>query len=204
MNFIVRANHPELLLKLSDIAKTMVCGELLQLAKENSSSFSEKEYMKIIRYKTATLISACFEMGVTSCISDAKIINQWKIFGEELGIIFQLKDDLLDYQTSDSSSKDAYKDIREHKITLPFIIALQQTSDREKTQLLDFYMKHRGTTEEVQTIIDIVRERGGIDYVEALIDTGAKKCMNFVRQQRDSDYRQSLLLLVEFIRDRKF
>jgi octaprenyl-diphosphate synthase len=204
MSFIVQANYPQLLLKLAEIAKIMTQGELLQLTQLQNKCLSEKEYMDIIRYKTGALMSACCEMGAASAIADSEIINQWKIFGEETGIIFQLKDDLLDYQVHHLSSKDVHKDIKEHKITLPFIIALQHTPDAEKTQLLNLYLNHTGKIEEIQTIIHTVTERGGIAYTESLIDKKTKQCIDFVNQQKDSEYKKSLLLLVQFIRDRKF
>jgi octaprenyl-diphosphate synthase len=204
MHEIVQANYPELLLKLADVGKTMAYGELMQLIQAENKCLSEKEYMDIIHCKTATLISACFEMGVASCTSNDEMINQWKIFGETAGIIFQLKDDLLDYQSHNLSQKDAHKDVKEHKFTLPFIFALQQTPDAEKTQLLDLYLNHTGKPEEIQTIIRLVTERGGIAYTESLIDEKTKECIDFINQQKDSEYKKSLLLMIQFIRERKF
>jgi octaprenyl-diphosphate synthase len=204
MNVIAQANHTKLLSKLITIINTMTYGELLQLSKSNNTAVGEDEYMEIIRCKTASLISACFEMGVASCTSDEKIINLWKIFGENVGIIFQLKDDLLDYQSVETSPKDAHKDIKEHKMTLPFIIALQRCSEIQRRKLLDLYKNHRGDMSDIQTIIHAASEYGGINYTESLIDEKTNQCLDFVHRQKDSDYKQSLSLLVEFIKDRKF
>jgi len=204
MNIIAKENHQKLILKLLTIVKTMVYGELLQLSKSNNTLISEHEYLEIIQYKTASLISACFEMGVASCVSDEQIINQWKKFGEEVGIIFQLKDDLLDYQTNDTAQKDEHKDIQEHKITLPFIIALQRTSESGRQPLLDLYKNHTEKPSEIQTIIRTVIECGGINYTESLIKEKTSQCLDFVNQQKDSNYKQSLLLLVQFIQNRNF
>ncbi len=204
MNLIANANHPKLLASLTMIAKTMAYGELLQLSKSYNEAITEKEYFEIIRYKTVNLISACFEMGVASCISDEETISQWKIFGEEVGTIFQLKDDLLDYTSDDLSQKDAYKDIKEHKMTLPFIIALQHTPESERQQLLDLYKNHTGKTNEIETIIHIITERNGISYTETLIDKKTNRCLDFVNKQENSDYKKSLLLLIQFIQNRKF
>ena len=204
MGIIAKGNHHKLLSKLISITKTMTYGELLQLNKSDNILISEQEYMEIIYCKTASLISACFEMGTASCTSDKKIISQLKKFGEEVGIIFQLKDDLLDYQSDNSSQKDAHKDIKEHKITLPFIVALQQTPESERQQLLDLYNNHSGNSSDIQTIIRLVIERGGINYTENLMNKKTNQCLDFVNQQQDSDYKQSLSLLIQFIRDRKF
>jgi len=204
MNIVAEANHQKLLSKMLAITKIMAYGELLQLNRSNDISTSQQEYMEIIYCKTASLISACFEMGTASCISDEKVIRQWKKFGEEVGIIFQLKDDLLDYQSDDISPKDAHKDIKEHKITLPFILALQQTPEAERQQLLDLYKNHSGDSSEIQKIIHIVTERGGINLTENLMDEKTNHCLDFVNKQENSDYKQSLLLLIQFIRNRKF
>ncbi|MDR0604871.1 MAG: polyprenyl synthetase family protein [Bacteroidales bacterium] len=206
MDFIVQANYTELLLKLSEVAKLMVCGELRQLKQSQRQHrvSSKKSYLKTIHYKTAALMSACCEMGAASSTSDNKIIDQWKTFGEEIGIMFQLKDDLLDYQTDTHSSKDAHKDIKEHKITLPFIVAIQQTPIFEKSKLLELYLHHTGTENEIQDIIHIVTKRGGIRYTKYLINNKAENCINFINQQKDSKYKKSLLLLVQFIRDQEF
>jgi len=203
MNVIAQANHQQLLSKLITVIKTMTYGELLQLSKSDNA-FDENKYMEIIHYKTASLISACFEMGVASSVSDKQIINQWKKFGEEVGIIFQLKDDLLDYQHNELSPKDTHKDIKEHKVTLPFIIALQRTSESERQQLLDLYKNHTGKPTEIQEIIRTVTEHGGINYTESLIETKTNQCLDFVHQQKDSDYKKSLLLLIQFIQNRNF
>jgi len=204
MNIVAEANHQKLLSKMLAITKIMAYGELLQLNRSNDISTSQQEYMEIIYCKTASLISACFEMGTASCISDEKVIRQWKKFGEEVGIIFQLKDDLLDYQSDDISPKDAHKDIKEHKITLPFILALQQTPAAERQQLLDLYKNHSGNNSEIQKIIHIVTERGGINLTENLMDEKTNHCLDFVNKQENSDYKQSLSLLIQFIRNRKF
>jgi len=204
MNLIAKTNHASLISKLTTIAKTMAYGELLQLSKSYNTCLDEKEYMEIIRYKTADLIAACFEMGVASCISDEKIIAQWRKFGEEAGIIFQLKDDLLDYQPNELSQKDIHKDICEHKITLPFIIALQRTPESERQQLLGLYKNHTGKLTEIQAIIRTVTERGGIAYTETLIKEKTNRCLDFLNQQKDSKYKRSLSLLVQFIQNREF
>jgi octaprenyl-diphosphate synthase len=204
MNVIAQANHTKLLSKLISITNTMAYGELLQLSKSSNAFVEENEYIEIIKCKTASLISACFEMGIASCVSNEDAINSWKTFGEEAGIIFQLKDDLLDYQSDDISPKDAHKDIKEHKITLPFIIALQRISESEKRQLLDLYKNHNGNTSDIQTIIQTVTEYKGIEYTELLMDKKTEYCLDFVYQQKDSDYKQALLMLIQFIRDRKF
>ena len=203
MNVVAKENYQKLLSKLITITKTMAYGELLQLS-HSENIFTEKEYMEIIHCKTASLISACFEMGVSSCVSDENTINSWKKIGEEVGIIFQLKDDLLDYQFNENSPKDANKDIKEHKITLPFIAALQHSPESKKQQLVDLYKNHTEQPAEIQAIIHAVTEYGGINYTENLIEEKTNQCLDFVNRQAESEYKKSLLSLIQFIQNRNF
>lgn len=204
--FIARENYPELLTTVTSIAKTMVNGELLQLVKKRKGCLSEKDYMEIVQCKTAVFIAACFKMGVTSAVSnmDMETVNQWKKVGEKVGVIFQLKDDMLDYQSCHSLRKDEYKDIKDHRMTLPFIYAFQQTPKSEKEKLLDLYLSHGGTQKEIQTIIRIVKRRGGLDYANEVINRLSMKCVDFIQRQEKSDYREALLLLIQFMRERKY
>ena len=204
MNVIAEANYPKLLSKLITITNSMAYGELLQVSQFDNTFMNENEYMKIIHCKTASLISSCFEMGISSCISDEKTINLWKKLGEEIGVIFQLKDDLLDYQVNEHFQKDAHKDIKEHKITFPFIISMQHAPESEKKQLIDLYKNHTEKLSEIQTIICAVTEYEGINYTELLIEEKTNYCLDFINQQAENDYKKALLNLVQFIKNRNF
>lgn len=204
MDLIAQAQNIPLLEKLSSVAQTMTIGELLQLVEPDKDILSEKQYLQIIDCKTASLISACFEMGVFSSQDNKDICKQWSDFGRELGIIFQLKDDLLDYQHTKSSQKDAYKDINEHKITLPVIIALQHAPACEQKMILDLYKSHQGKPKEIEWLIEKITQYGGISYMEEMIEMKSESCMAFVNTQKDSMYKKALLALVQFIKERKF
>jgi octaprenyl-diphosphate synthase len=204
MFWVAQENYPELLISIASVAKAMLNGELMQLGKKSSPIFSEKKYMKMIQYKTAALIGACCEIGISSGISDLETISHWKRLGEDIGIIFQLRDDLLDYMPCSSSQKDPYKDIKNHRTTLPFIYAYRQTPDSEKQDLLHLYRYNSGSPEEIQRIIRIVKKRGGIKYTNKKIEQIAEKCINFIVEQERSIYRKSLLMLVQFICEREY
>lgn len=204
MDLIAQTQHIPLLEKTSLVAQNMTTGELLQLVEPEKDILTEEQYLRIIDCKTASLISACFEMGVASVQADENIRKQWSDFGRELGIVFQLKDDLLDFQHTDSSQKDVCKDIKEHKITLPVIVALRQTPADEQKTLLDVYKHHQGTFKEIELLIQKITQYGGISYTENLIEEKSKTCEAFANAQKDSVYKESLLALIHFIKKRNF
>lgn len=204
MALIAQEKNIPLLEKSALVAQAMTIGELLQLVEPAKDILSEKQYLQIVDCKTASLISACFEMGVFSLPNNKDICKQWSDFGRELGIIFQLKDDLLDYRHADFSQKDAYKDIHEHKITLPVIIALQHAPACEQKTILDLYKSHHGKPEEVEWLIEKITQYGGISYTEQMIAIKSENCTAFANFQKDSVYKESLLALIQFIRERKF
>jgi octaprenyl-diphosphate synthase len=204
MKLLIQTENQQLLTPLTEVAQMMIQGELLQLAQTDTTIPSEKEYMHIIDCKTAYLIATCFAMGTASCHPDTNRIEQWRSFGRKVGVIFQLKDDLLDYDKDITSTKDAYKDIMEHKITLPFIAALRQTPPNEQQLLWDLYKTHAGTKKEIQLIIDHVTDKGGIAYTESVIAEQVNQCVGFMNRQTNSDYKDALLALLQFSKERKF
>jgi len=204
MTLIAQSKNIPLLEKASEVAQTMTTGELLQLIKPNIHFLSEEQYLQIVDCKTASLISACFEMGAASSQDNTDINKQWGNFGRELGIIFQLKDDLLDFRQNSISQKDVCKDIYEHKMTLPIIVALQQAPSQEQKTLLDLYENHQGKQEEIALLIEKVVLHGGISYTEKIIETKSETCTAFVQAQKDSVYKDALLALIQFIKEREF
>jgi len=204
MTLIVQSDNRKLLSTVSQAARTMINGELIQLAYLQEAVLSKEQYMEIIQQKTASLISACFEMGAASAGAAEEVVQQWKTFGEEVGIIFQIKDDLLDYQKNNKSEKDYYKDIDEHKVTLPFILALEQKSLQEREKWFHLYKNHNGTEEEIQAIIAMVVENKGIVLTETLLEEKTKQALQFVNNQTNSKYKQSLIELIRYVKDRKY
>ena len=204
MALIAQSQNIPLLEKASLTAQAMTTGELLQLIESNTHIPSEGQYLHLVECKTALLISACFEMGATSSQENTNTSKQWGDFGRELGVVFQLKDDLLDYQHDGFSQKDAYKDIYEHKMTLPVIAALQQAPTQEQKALYNLYKNHQEKQEEIALLIEKIAQYGGISYTEKMIAEKSAICTAFVHTQKDSVYKDALLTLIQFIKERKF
>ena len=202
MNLIAQSNNQRLLHTTARIAQEMVSGELLQLAHLQQNILSKEQYIKVVQQKTASLIAACFEMGAISAKAEEEKVQQWKSFGQEVGIIFQIKDDLFDYQKETSFEKDSYKDILEHKISLPFILALEQKSSPEREKWFQLYKNHSGTEEEIQAIIAMVTENKGIAQSELFLEEKTQQVLQFMDRQIDSEYKQSLIALVHYVKER--
>jgi octaprenyl-diphosphate synthase len=204
VHLIAQSGSQRLLNIVAHTTKAMVSGELLQLAYLQEHILSKEQYMAVIQQKTASLIAACFEMGAASAGADEATVQQWRDFGMETGIIFQIKDDLFDYQKNDVLGKDAYKDIQEHKISLPFIFALEQTPADKRQEWFQRYKNHSGTEEEIQAIIDMVIENRGIALTEQFLEDKFQQIRQFIDKQPDSIYKQSLLSLICYVKDRRY
>ena len=202
MHLIAQADNQRLLQTVAQTAQAMVSGELLQLAYLQESILSKEQYMEIAQQKTALLIAACCEMGAVSADAEEEIVRQWKNFGKEVGIIFQIKDDLFDYQKNDGFGKDCCKDIHEHKISLPLIFALEQKSPVDREKWFQRYKNHNQTEEEVQAIIDMVVESKGIALTELFLEEKTQQALQFIDKQPDSVYKQSLIALIRYVKDR--
>lgn len=191
-------------LKVSSVAvKRMSEGELLQIQKSRQLDMDEETYFKIISDKTASLISSCCEMGAVSATHDEEIINHLKAFGEHLGMAFQIQDDVLDYEGKRATlGKPIGGDIRERKVTLPFIYAFANAPRREARSILRI-LKNGKRGSRIREVIEFTEHYGGITLARA-------KSMEFVRNARtelegirDSAAKESLLNLTRFVVDRE-
>ncbi|MDP5170166.1 MAG: polyprenyl synthetase family protein, partial [Bacteroidia bacterium] len=152
------------LLKINSKAVKLIAeGELLQLEKARKLNIDEAVYLDIIRQKTASLIAACCETGAASATDDPDLIEKMRLFGEKLGIAYQIKDDLLDYG-KDDIGKPLAIDIKEKKMTLPLIHVLNKSSWGERRKLINIVKNHNQDPKKVQWLIDYVFANGGIDY----------------------------------------
>jgi len=152
------------ILKLISVAvREMSEGELLQIEKARKLDITEDIYFEIIRQKTATLIAACCGIGAASVGSTPEEVEKMRLFGELIGIAFQIKDDLFDY-TDAKIGKPTGIDIKEQKMTLPLIYALNNCSLKEKKWLINSVKNHNKDKQRVKEIIVFVKEKGGIEY----------------------------------------
>jgi octaprenyl-diphosphate synthase len=156
-------NQFELLRIMSRAIKDMSEGELLQIEKARRLDISEEVYYDIIQKKTASLISAACAAGASSTTDNAETIEKMRLFGEKIGIAFQIKDDLFDLG-DDDIGKPLGIDIKEKKMTLPLIYALDQATSSEKRRIINLIKNHNEEPDKVREVIDFVRKSGGMQY----------------------------------------
>jgi len=190
-------------LKISSVAvKRMSEGELLQIQKSRQLDMDESTYFKIISDKTASFISSCCEMGAASATSDNKIIGHLRAFGEFLGIAFQIQDDILDYEGKGATlGKPIASDIRERKITLPFIYAFSSAPKREAKSVLRL-LKNGKRGSRISEVIEFTERYNGINRARQKSVEFARNARNELREIQDSAAKQALLGLAEFVVER--
>jgi octaprenyl-diphosphate synthase len=199
----VEKNRFDMLEIVSDAVKSMSEGELLQLQKARKLNLKEEDYFKIIRSKTAALLSACTACGARSVSEDSETIQMMKDFGENIGIAFQIRDDLLDYEGTGLTGKAAGNDIKERKITLPLIHALEQTSYLKKRHILSIIKNKKKSKAEINEVISFVSENGGMDFAELKMNQYRDKALAILDSYPGSEVRESMKEFVLFTTSRK-
>lgn len=191
------------LLKItSNAVKLMSEGELLQLEKARKLNIDEAVYLDIIRQKTASLFASCCETGAASATEDPTQIENMRVFGEKLGIAFQIKDDLFDYGTDDIGKPRAI-DIKEKKMTLPLIHVLNKSSWGERRKMINVVKNHNQDQKQVQWLIDMVKDMGGLDYSVQMMYDYVQAAQDMLATFPDSPARQSMKQLMQYAIDRK-
>ncbi len=193
----------EVLKVVSDAVSEMAEGELLQIEKSRKLDITEDVYYQIIRKKTATLISACTKAGALSVNVNGDKLANMANFGENLGIAFQIKDDLFDYEQNGLIGKPTGNDIKEKKLTLPLIYALNSVDKSEQRRILRLIRRHHKNEKKVQEIIAFVKANGGIEYATEQMEMYARKAKDNLRDYEDSETKTALLTMVDYTLKRK-
>lgn len=192
------------ILKITSRAvKEMSEGELLQMEKARKLDIEEKTYFDIIRGKTSSLLSAACSAGAFSSSKDDSVTEFFRLFGEYVGIAFQIKDDLFDYG-QDNIGKPTGIDIKEKKMTLPLIYTLNN-ADRETKRKIIYIVKNQNTDKaKVDEVIGYVHKSGGIEYSVQKMKEYQARALEMLDQYPDSPARQALIELVNYVIDRKY
>ncbi len=196
-------NDFHLLKIVSTAVREMSEGELLQIEKARRLDISEEIYFEIITKKTATLVAACCAAGTASVSQSEKAIALAHEFGILTGIAFQIKDDLFDYGTEDNIGKPTGIDIKEKKMTLPLIYALNNSTWLEKRKMINIIKNHNEESEQVKKVIDFVIEKGGIMYANKMMQHYKEKALKVLAQLPENASRLSLEKLLIYAIERK-
>ncbi|MFX0557428.1 polyprenyl synthetase family protein [Maribacter sp. CXY002] len=192
----------DLLRIISVAVREMSEGELLQIEKARRLDITEDVYYDIIRQKTATLIAACCGLGACSVKPDSDDVEKFRKFGELCGMAFQIKDDLFDYG-AEKIGKPTGIDIKEQKMTLPLIYALNHCSKKEKNWIINSVKNHNKDKKRVKEVIAMVKELGGLDYAVTKMLSFKDEALNLLKTYPASEYRDALELMVNYVVERK-
>jgi octaprenyl-diphosphate synthase len=203
MHICVENSRYDMLEIISEAVKSMSEGELLQLQKARKLNIKEEDYFKIIISKTAALLAACTACGARSVSEDAETIQLMKEFGENIGIAFQIRDDILDYEGTGITGKTVGNDIKEKKITLPLIHALENSAYSKKRHILNIVRSRKKTKSEISEVISFVIEYGGLDYSELKMNQYRDKALAILDSYPDSEVKESLREFVRYTTSRK-
>jgi octaprenyl-diphosphate synthase len=186
---------------LSEAMRQMIEGELLQVEKVRRMDIEEPVYYEVIRQKTASLIASCCECGAASGGADDTTIEKMRLFGEKIGIAFQIKDDMFDFGTDDVG-KPLGIDIKEKKVTLPLIYSLNNSESKVKKEMINLVKNHNDDPKKIARIISFVQETGGLQYAQTQMKKYQDEAFEILYTFPDDEYRRGMEQLVRFTTER--
>ena len=193
-------NNSDILRSIAVLGRNLSNGEILQLSNIQNTEFSEDIYYDVIKMKTAALFEACCEVGTLSVNANEKQIELAKEFGRNLGIIFQIRDDIFDYYDSKEIGKPTGNDMAEGKLTLPVLYALNSTHDSEMEEIARKVKRNDVTRYEIARLVDFTKNNGGIEYAERKMLELRHKCMEFIDSESVSEeIRTSLTAYIDYV-----
>lgn len=199
---LVRLGDLEPLRVFTHASSEMTVGELRQLSSFDALAFSEADYQKLIRAKTASLVGAACEMGALA--GAPRFRTQMRTFGESIGMAFQVADDLIDYTEQESvTGKPSGNDLKEHKVTLPLIHALTKMSRPQRLRVENLFNDATPSDAAIAEVVGIVTECGGLDYARAEGERLAAAAESALKDLPESDVKQSLADALSYVMDRR-
>ena len=198
----VKDKEFHLLELVSAAVQKMSEGELLQIEKTRKLNINESEYFEIIANKTASLVAACCAAGTASTGASEEVVTRMWTMGELLGIAFQIKDDLLDFETGTDIGKPTGTDIKEKKMSLPLIYALEQSSYAEKKSILSSVKNKSAEKATAARILEFVKEKKGLEYAKGKMYEYREKSKVMLNELPGSPYKTAFEQLIEFVTER--
>lgn len=201
----VSKTHSEVIVRyLSELGRTLSDGEILQLTNIQNEAITETAYYEIIKRKTAALFEACAAIGAESAGASHDDVEAARKFGQNLGIIFQIRDDIFDYYDSKEIGKPTGNDMLEGKLTLPVIHALKSTGNAEMMMLARKVKAREVKQSEINQLVAFTKENGGIEYADQQMWKFHADCMRFIDERvGDSAIKTALKAYLDFVIERK-
>lgn len=196
-------NQIEVLKIVSEAVREMSEGELLQIEKSRKLDITEEVYFQIIQKKTASLFASCTGAGAISAGSSQEHVNRMKEFGQNLGIAFQIRDDIFDFENSGFIGKPTGNDIKEKKMTLPLIHVLNQANGSDKRHILSTIRKHHTNEKKIQEIIRFVIQNQGLEYARLKMTDYCNRAKSLLEDYPESEAKVALLAFADYTIHRK-
>lgn len=185
---------------LAELGRTLSNGELLQLSNIDNKEISEDVYYDVIKQKTAALFEACAAIGALSAEASDEMVEKAKKFGQDLGIAFQIRDDIFDYYDEAEIGKPTGNDMAEGKLTLPVIYALNSTGNAEMREIALKVKAHEVSKEEIARLVEFTKQNGGIEYAKKRMNEFRDSALRFIEENvKKTDIKESLVAYVDFV-----
>lgn len=200
----VSYTHSEIIVRyLAELGRTLSNGEILQLSNIQNQDISEEVYYQVIKQKTAALFEACAAIGALSAGAPEEEIQEAKKFGQNLGVIFQIRDDIFDYYDQANVGKPTGNDMAEGKLTLPVIYALRSTGNQDMLALAKKVKAGTVTKDEIAQLVKFTKENGGIEYADQRMwELHAESVYFLEHEVHDEDVRNSLRAYLDYVIER--
>ena len=197
---VAKTGNQRIVEYLAELGRTLSNGEILQLTNIQNQDFSEEVYYQVIKQKTAALFEACAGIGALSAGADEKLVEEAKRFGQNLGIIFQIRDDIFDYYDSPEIGKPTGNDMAEGKLTLPVLYALNNSSFESMITLARKVKAGDVNPDEIAVLVEFAKQQGGIEYAEMRMWEFHAEATEFIEKRvGDPDIRAALSAYLDYI-----
>ena len=202
---VSKTGHQQIVENLSQLGRTLAAGEILQLSNITNPDFSEQVYYDVIRKKTASLFESCAVLGCLSVGADAEQTERARQFGETLGIMFQIRDDIFDYYDSREIGKPTGNDMAEGKLTLPVLYALRQSPFDSMITLAKKVKAGTINADEIAVLVEYTKQQGGIEYAEQRMQDFYGQSMVFIDEcVKKSEIRDALVTYLDYVMKRHY
>lgn len=201
---VAKANNNAIVEYLAKLGQTLSNGEILQITSNGSENISEEAYYDVIKMKTAALFEACCVMGAMSVGASESDAEAARLFGQRLGIVFQIRDDIFDYYDNADIGKPTGNDMTEGKLTLPAIHALLTTHDEAMMAIAHKVKNITATPEEIAALVAFTKQNGGIEYAEKVMHDIHRETLSFIDTHvENQEVKDALTAYIDFVIERK-
>ena len=200
----IKSNNLKTVTLIAELGKELATGEIDQIETADSHILDEKRYFNVIKQKTASLFSSCMLMGGYSNGANDEQLDAVETFGQKLGLCFQIKDDIFDYFSDDVVGKPTGSDLKEGKVSLPLLYAIESNNDERNDEMRALLMKQSLTDDEISVLVEYAKEKGGIEYAEATMQRLKQEAAEALSVFVDSDIKDTLMKILDYIIARNY